>query len=370
MATGNGTNSETRALDDSGLEGGLGTGRARSQPRGLMSDTRAAAWDTDLAERAVAAGEDVAKSLQLVRTYGAMLPLPGNGNTGRRFALLSRLGQSNLTVARVFEAHTDAIAILAEAGFSDEHAPTTTYGVFAAEGPGEPLRAERRVDGQFQLSGIKPWCSLGSELDAALITAHVTGGRQLFRVDLHDLSVTVEPASAWVARGLRTVTSTSLRFDATPAQPIGEVDWYLSRPGFSWGGIGVAACWYGGALALHQRLIDALGSRPEQLGALALGRTDALLFAAEAVLARAAASIDANAATGLAGELLALRTRATVADAVEQILRETGHVLGPAPLAFDEEHARRVADLTIYVRQHHAERDLVALGRAAVGADH
>jgi alkylation response protein AidB-like acyl-CoA dehydrogenase len=298
-----------------------------------------------------------------------MLPLPGGGVTDRRFALLSGLGRSNLTVARVFEAHTDAIAILAEAGLSDRVMPTTTYGVFAAEGSGEPLRAERDAGGQFQLRGIKPWCSLGSELDSALITAHVTGGRQLFHVDLHDPSVTAEPTSGWVARGLRTVTSTSLRFDATLAQPVGEVDWYLSRPGFSWGGIGVAACWYGGALALRQTLMDALGSSLEPLNALALGKTDALLFAAEAVLARAAASIDGDAATGLAGELLALRTRAIVADAVEQILRETGHVLGPAPLAFDEEHARRVADLTIYVRQHHAERDLVALGRATVGAD-
>ena len=31
-----------------------------------------------------------------------------------------------------------------------------------------------------------------------------------------------------------------------------------------------------------------------------------------------------------------------------------GHALGPAPLAFDDEHARRVADSEFYVRQHHA----------------
>jgi len=33
-----------------------------------------------------------------------------------------------------------------------------------------------------------------------------------------------------------------------------------------------------------------------------------------------------------------------------------------APLAFDEEHARRAADLELYIRQHHAERDLARLG--------
>jgi hypothetical protein len=116
-------------------------------------------------------------------------------------------------------------------------------------------------------------------------------------------------------------------------------------------------------------MLDALES-PDALSALALGKTDALLFASQAVLSQAAAKIDDGQATGLAGELLALRTRAAIADAVEQTLREAGHALGPGPLAFDEEHARRVADLTIYVRQHHGERDLAALGLAAARAEH
>jgi hypothetical protein len=45
------------------------------------------------------------------------------------------------------------------------------------------------------------------------------------------------------------------------------------------------------------------------------------------------------------------------------VLTTVGHALGPGPLAHDETHAARVADLTLYVRQHHAERDLAALGR-------
>ncbi|HEY2199001.1 MAG TPA: acyl-CoA dehydrogenase, partial [Mycobacterium sp.] len=39
------------------------------------------------------------------------------------------------------------------------------------------------------------------------------------------------------------------------------------------------------------------------------------------------------------------------------------------PLCLDEQHARAVADLTVYVRQSHAERDLAALGSLAA-ADH
>lgn len=323
----------------------------------------------DLFEQAAAGGEDVDVSLRLAREYGPHLPLPGRGDTALRFAVLSALGQANLTVARVFEAHTDATAILAESGPHEETSDDAAYGVFAAEGPGEPLRAQPDRNGQFRLKGVKPWCSLGSLLDRALVTAHVSGGRQLFRVDLHDPSVTAEPTSGWVARGLRTVTSTSLLFDETSAQPIGGIDWYLTRPGFSWGGVGVAACWYGGALGLRQGLLDGLRLPVDALAALALGKTDAALHAAATVLDQAAVLIDRGEAAGAAGELLALRTRAVIADATERTLQEAGHALGPAPLAFDEDHARRVADLTIYLRQHHGERDLAALGRAVLAAE-
>ena len=48
------------------------------------------------------------------------------------------------------------------------------------------------------------------------------------------------------------------------------------------------------------------------------------------------------------------------------MLARTGHALGPAPLTLDDTHARRVADLTVYLRQHHAERDVAALGRAVL----
>jgi hypothetical protein len=46
-----------------------------------------------------------------------------------------------------------------------------------------------------------------------------------------------------------------------------------------------------------------------------------------------------------------------------------GQALGPGPLAFDEDHARRVADLTLYIRQHHAARDDAALGRLVLAED-
>ena len=64
-------------------------------------------------------------------------------------------------------------------------------------------------------------------------------------------------------------------------------------------------------------------------------------------------------------ELVARRARAVVETAVDESINRTGRALGPGPLALDGSHAQRVADLSIYVRQSHAERDLERLGQLA-----
>lgn len=321
-------------------------------------------WAEPLAGSCRSSAEDIDTALKLAEHYGRLLPQPGRGQTAQRWAVLAAAAERNLTVARVLEAHSDALAILAEAG---EPVPDGTWGVFAAEAAPHRLEAHER-DGRTILTGVKPWCSLADRLDAALVTAHVGDGRQLFRVSLRHPSVAHDPPGTWVARGLRNVTSAAVRFDDTPADPVGPPGWYLTRPGFAWGGMGVAACWHGGARGLQATLTRRSAGRTGDLAALHVGVVDAGLHASEAVLASAAAAIDAGAADGTAGAILALRVRAVVAGAVERTIRQVGHALGPAPLAFDDDHARRVADLELYVRQHHAERDLAVLGSAVLAA--
>jgi alkylation response protein AidB-like acyl-CoA dehydrogenase len=319
-------------------------------------------WAGPLVEACRSSGEDIDTAVKLAEHYGRLLPQPGRGQTAQRWAVLAAAGEHNLTVARVLEAHSDALAILAEAG---EPVPDGTWGVFAAEAAPYHLEAHER-DGRAILTGVKPWCSLAARLDAALVTAHVGDERRLFSVSLRDPSVTPDPPEGWVARGLRNVTSAAVRFDGTPADPVGVPGWYLTRPGFAWGGMGVAACWHGGTRGLRETLVRQSAERTGDLAALHVGVVDAELHASEAVLASAAAAIDAGTAGGTAGQILGLRVRAVVASAAERTIRQVGHALGPVPLAFDDDHARRVADLELYVRQHHAERDLARLGSAVL----
>ncbi|MGH3772089.1 MAG: hypothetical protein ACRDRW_11955, partial [Pseudonocardiaceae bacterium] len=61
--------------------------------------------------------------------------------------------------------------------------------------------------------------------------------------------------------------------------------------------------------------------------------------------------------------------RAVVEAAATQTIERVGRALGPRPLATDATHSRRITDLTVYLRQSHAERDLAVLGDLAAGVE-
>ena len=302
--------------------------------------------------------DDVDGALALAAGLGGMRA----DSTGDRWEALATLAAHDLGVVRAVEPHLDAVGILAQAG---HRLPQGRWGVFAAEGGDDPLTAVE-ASGAWSLSGTKPWCSLADRLDAALITAALPdGSRRLFAVELRQPGVDV-PGGAWVARGLSEIPSGPVHFDDVPATPVGEPGWYLSRPGFAWGGIGVAACWFGGAVAIGRTVHAAAAGGPNPFLLEHLGAIDGLLQSSRRALAEAAELIDTG---DPEPKLLAKRVRATVARACEEILVRAGHALGPAPLALDAAHAKRVADLQLYVRQHHAERDVASLGESLASGD-
>jgi alkylation response protein AidB-like acyl-CoA dehydrogenase len=326
----------------------------------------------DVLASARAAAGDPRAALALAGDLGRRLPLPGAGHTAGLWSTLAGVAAADLTVARALEPHLDAVAILEQAGAGTAAGVDlgslgvdgdSTWGVFAAEGPAGRLEATYDAGG-WTLTGTKPWCSLAGVLSHGLVTAW-TGAetRRLFAVRLAgpQVRVTDEP---WVARGLPGVTSSPVEMERAPAVAVGEDGWYLTRPGFAWGGIGVAAIWYGGAVGVARRLVAQAGRRhPDQIGLAHLGAVDAVLVAAATLLGDAATRVDDGRATGHDGALLALRVRQVVRRAAEEVLDRAHHGLGPGPLVSEPEHAARVADLQLYLRQEHAERDQAALGR-------
>src|SRR5580698_6683148 len=68
------------------------------------------------------------------------LPPPGGGETFQRLRALHRFGEQDLSLARLAEAHTDAVAILVEAGRTP--VPCALYGVWASDSPDSRVDAE------------------------------------------------------------------------------------------------------------------------------------------------------------------------------------------------------------------------------------
>jgi alkylation response protein AidB-like acyl-CoA dehydrogenase len=300
-----------------------------------------------------------------VRAVLQPVPYPGTGDTTTRWAYLRQVARADLCLAKLVESHLDALAILQELGQPAE-LDNRLWAVWASEPPGVVLRAEPAGEG-WLLTGRKPFCSGATEVTDALVTASGSEGSVLMQVDLDAgrAAATVSTEDpGWTSSGMARCGTTTTWFNQTPANQVGAPGAYVQRPGFWYGGMGVAACWLGGISGVAAPLRSAMQQREDDpLGLAALGAVAMIIDRCEAQLDRAAAFVDdSSAATAEGARRVAEKVRAGVATAAEEVIRITNETLRPGPLAFDAEYGHRVDDLHVFVRQHHAARDLAALG--------
>jgi hypothetical protein len=280
------------------------------------------------------------------------LPLPGCGQTALRHRMLAEFGRADLGLARLAEAHTDAVAILAEAG-REPH--PGLYGVWAAETHGCPMEFNGA-----KLTGTKMFCTGAGFLDRALVTVE---GR-LLDVGLRSSPDTVKvDTTSWKTWAFAETETATVAFSGTPVADedvIGEFNWYLDRVGFWQGACGPAACWAGGAIGLVDYALRQ--SRNDSHTLAHLGAMDADVWGLWAYLERAGNEIDREPNDKSASRLRALRMRHLVEQASADILARLGRAYGPRALAFDAMVSRRYQELELYIRQCNAERDLEMLG--------
>ncbi|MCC8391571.1 acyl-CoA/acyl-ACP dehydrogenase [Paraburkholderia sp. MMS20-SJTR3] len=316
------------------------------------------------------------------------MPLPGHGQTLARWRSLAAVAACDLGLVKLFEGHTDALAILAE--LDGPPAPEASrWAVWAAEAPqarvrataceaaadqtgiptigGERANAARvtRVHTQLRLTGTKAWCSGAQSVTHALVTAWLDDEPILAAVDMAQPSITID-TSNWQAVGMQATASADVHFDASVATLLGAPHAYVRRPGFWHGGAGIAACWYGAAAQIGRSLRDACAQRADPLRLAQLGATDIALQAAAAVLRETAAWIDAHPRDD--AQTAALRARLAVEQAADTVMHHATRALGAGPLCRDARFARALADLPVFLRQSHAQRDLAALGEQLVAA--
>jgi alkylation response protein AidB-like acyl-CoA dehydrogenase len=256
-----------------------------------VTDQPSAAGSAQAGEDGTAEWQRTARAFAAAVDSGRLdLPLPGAGATRERWAAFADLAGEDMSLARLCEGHADAVAILAELG-GPSAGPGSRWGVWAANPPGPNLTAVRRGDG-WLLRGTKQYCSGARVCTDALVTAAADDGPRLFAVGVDQLEP--DPAS-WPATGMAGSDTLDVGFPGVPAVAVGAPEGYTERPGFSHGGVGVAACWYGGTRAIGRTLLAAAAKRDIGLHALAhLGAVDLGLGAARAALETAADEIDAD----------------------------------------------------------------------------
>lgn len=294
------------------------------------------------------------------------LSAPATGATPERLRRLFEIARRDVAVARLGEAHTDALAILHEAGRHPDLG--ARYGVWAADDPTARLELiGSSATGPLRVHGTKPFCTGLGLVDRALVTVRTGDGVILLDLDVRQSGSVTFDTGAWVATAFGETNTGTTTFDAhrvEPSQIVGEVGWYLDRPGFWHGACGPAACWAGGAAGLVdwvEATSRTAGSNPHRdahLGALV-----SLRWRMTAVLDVAGREIDRCRTEQPGAMIRALMLRHDIERAATEVIDRTGRAAGPRPFAFDAEISRRIAEVQLYIRQCHAERDLEALGR-------
>jgi hypothetical protein len=347
--------------------------------RMIPADTHATAHRLRDALACASSPGDPAGCLRdLVRQGLDQLPLPGRGRTLDRWRGLAAVAEHDLSLAKLYEGHTDALAILDElapgAGVHDVEpsGEDSVWGIWASEAPGGRVMVQpdpQASGGSVRLQGVKHWCSGAKTGSHALLTVWFPDGKepQLARLALRQAGVQVSE-DQWKAVGMHASASLQVRLHDATACLVGQPGQYLSRPGFWQGGAGVAACWYGGATVLAKALYRAVAQSPEgsrsPFRLAAAGRVAVMMRGMALMLQEAACWIDEH-PRGDASEV-ALRVRLAAAQCATDVLEEVAAALGATPFCTDAAFARAAADLPVFIRQSHGDRDYAALGQQLV----
>ena len=323
-----------------------------------------------MAERATALDEAAAfpaEDIAALAERGALLaPLPRqagglgwgtqpDGAAGA-LSLLRLLGQGNLAVGRVFEAHVNAIRLIARYGAANDLAAAARA---AGDGSLFALWVTDPPDGGLTLlpggvlRGRKQFCSGAGHVSHAVMTAQDPDGQVRLVMAKLGSGVTVTKLAGGM-QGMRAATTGQAAFAGVGATPFGAAGDYLREPDFSTGAWRTSAVTLGGLDALLAEAARQLRARgrlddPHQQArmgqALIAGETARLWMQEAAPRAEAAGAGPADAVAYVNFARLAVERACLEAIALVQRCLGVAAFVRPNPVE------RLCRDLATYLRQ-------------------
>ncbi|MGP5548558.1 acyl-CoA dehydrogenase [Psychrobacter alimentarius] len=299
--------------------------------------------------------------LNILVSYSRKIPHPASGmaehnrlsNTLIRWQVLAYVASIDLTLAKWFESHLDALSILDEIGYSE--IGKGLWAVWAAEGHSDPLRYE-----QGKAIGHKAWCSGANIIDQALVTYRNSNNQsQLLIIDMHQAGIEIDN-NEWQAVGMEATDTATVKFCGVSASLVGKENAYLDRVGFWHGAAGVAACWYGASAYLANYLITAYQQKPNNYKAMYLGEIATVLAVTQQYFYHVAHLIDTE--PSVCHELAIRQLRVQVEKIARHTVEIVGQALGAAPFCRNAHFARLSSDLSVFIRQSHGAFDLQKIG--------
>ncbi len=303
--------------------------------------------------------EDIA-ALRAAGVLAAPLPVEWGGSgagtepggAGPILALMLTLGRGNLSVARLIEAHVNALRLIMRFGDARARAAAAAdatsgelFGLWVTDGR-RPLVAQGD-----RLTGDKGPCSGAGHCTRALVTAETPGG-----VRMAVVALTGAEAAAPVTgmQGMRAAANGVVTLDGVTVRDwIGASGDYLAEPDFSCGAWRASAAAAGALDGLVAALGDALRRRGQaeapmqvaRFGTALLARDTARLWAERvAAVAENAGDPAAQVATVNLGRLAVERA---CLDTIELAQRSVGMGAFVAPNPVE----RMIRDLGTYLRQ-------------------
>lgn len=294
--------------------------------------------------------------LNILITYGDKIPHPAGGDHSQtliRWQILAYVAGIDLTIAKWFESHVDALSILHELGYRES--TQGLWAIWAAEGHPNPIRYQ-----QGKISGTKSWCSGANIVDHGLITYRDKSGQsQLLIVSMQQEGIEIDNRE-WHAVGMQATDTATIHFNQATASNVGAANAYLERVGFWHGAAGVAACWYGATASIAGYLIKAYQQKPHDYKAMYLGQISISLSVTQQYFHHVAHLIDSQPTHS--HELAIRQLRANVEQLARDVGQAVGQSLGAAPFCRNAHFARLSADLPVFIRQSHGAFDLQRIG--------